>query len=256
MRDGLSVVRREGETIRRPWRVWTPAVHELLRHLELVGFSGAPRALGAGEPDAGEEVVSLLHGEVGLYPWPQALLADEGVTALGRWLRDYHGAVRGFRPSPQAVWCDGDARWRPGLVMRHGDLTSWNSVWANDRLVGFIDWDLALPGEALDDLAQLAWYSVPLRFPERQCKVGYGHAGAPLARRLHLLCAAYGADPADVLDALARLQRDETQRIARLGVLGADPWASFLRQGFIPDIEAERAWAMARREELLGHATG
>ncbi|MEU1161380.1 phosphotransferase [Streptomyces sp. NPDC005921] len=58
--------------------------------------------------------------------------------------------------------------------MRHGDLTSWNSVWADDRLVGVIDWDLAIPGEALDDLAQLAWYSVPLRLPDRQRRVGYG----------------------------------------------------------------------------------
>ncbi|WP_051966796.1 phosphotransferase [Kitasatospora mediocidica] len=253
MRGGLSEVRREGETIRRPWRVWTPAVHELLRHLENVGFSGAPRVLGAG-PDEGEEVVSLLHGEVGLYPWPKALLADEGVTALGRWLRDYHEAVRDFRPSPAAVWCDPAAQWRPGLIMRHGDLTSWNSVWENDRLTGFIDWDLAIPGEPLDDLAQLAWYSVPLRLPDRQSRVGYGKEGAPLARRLRLLCAAYGAVPGDVLDALARLQRDETERIARLGVLGEDPWAAFLRQDFIPEIETERAWALARREELLGHA--
>lgn len=138
--------------------------------------------------------------------------------------------------------------------MRHGDLTSWNSVWADDRLVGVIDWDLAIPGEALDDLAQLAWYSVPLRLPDRQRRVGYGAAGAPLARRLRLLCDAYGADPADVLDALARLQSDETERIERLGPLGADPWAAFLRQNFIPDIEEERAWALARREELLGRA--
>ncbi|RPK32255.1 hypothetical protein EES39_39145 [Streptomyces sp. ADI92-24] len=29
MRGGLSTVRREGETILRPWRVWTPAVREL-----------------------------------------------------------------------------------------------------------------------------------------------------------------------------------------------------------------------------------
>ncbi|MFE2433025.1 hypothetical protein ACFXJ5_40780 [Streptomyces sp. NPDC059373] len=49
------------------------------------------------------------------------------------------------------------------------------------------------------------------------------------------------------------MQRDETQRIASLGVLGADRWASFLRQDFIPDIEAERAWELTRREELLGH---
>ncbi|MFI6253437.1 phosphotransferase [Streptomyces sp. NPDC051016] len=216
-----------------------------------MGFTGAPRALGDGPVD-GHELVSLLRGEVGLYPWPRALLADEGVTALGRWLRDYHEAVRDFRPSSQAVWCDPDARWRPGLIMRHGDLTSWNSVWADDRLVGVIDWDLAIPGEALDDLAQLAWYSVPLRLPDRQHKVGYGAGGAPLARRLRLLCHAYGTDPGDVLDALARLQRAETERIARLGPLGADPWAAFLRQNFIPDVEEERAWALARREEFLG----
>lgn len=253
IRGGLSLVRREGETIRRPWNAWTAAVRELLGHLERAGFPGAPRALGSG-PDDGQDVVSLLRGEVGTYPWPHALLADEGVTALGRWLRDYHEAVRDYRPSPQAVWCDPEARWRPGLIMRHGDLTSWNSVWNNGRLAGFIDWDLAIPGDPLDDLAQLAWYNVPLRFPARQLKVGYGPAGAPLARRLRLLCAAYGADPADVLDALARSQRDETRRIARLGVLGADPWALFLREDFIPDIEAERAWALARREELLGTA--
>jgi hypothetical protein len=250
MQGGLSLVRREGESIRRPWREWSAAVRELLQHLERVGFSGAPRALGDG-PQDGEEVVSLLHGEVGLSPWPQALLADDATVALGHWLRDYHEAVRDFRPSPQAVWAGGDVPWRPGLIMRHGDLTSWNSVWTQDGLVGFIDWDLAVPGEPLDDLAQLAWYSVPLRSLERQRRAGFGQDGAPLARRLRLLCAAYGADPGDVLDALARLQLWETERIARLGPLGVEPWSTFLRQDFIPDIEAERAWALARRAELL-----
>ncbi len=116
--------------------------------------------------------------------------------------------------------------------------------------------DLAIPGEALDDLAQLAWYSVPLRLPDRQRRVGYGAAGAPLARLLRLLrllCDTYRADPANALDAKARLQCDETERMARLGPLGAEPRAAFLRQNFIPDIEEERAWALARREELLGH---
>ncbi|MEW2290701.1 hypothetical protein [Streptomyces sp. NPDC047841] len=117
-----------------------------------------------------------------------------------------------------------------------------------------IDWDLAIPGEALDDLAQLAWYSVPLRLPDRQRRVGHGAAGDPLARRLRLLCEVFGENSADVLDALTRLQREETDRIARLGRLGADPWATFLRQNFIPDIEEERAGALARREELLGHS--
>ncbi|TFV32123.1 hypothetical protein E4K10_15325 [Streptomyces sp. T1317-0309] len=59
-------------------------------------------------------MVSLLRGEVGLYPWPRGSSRTRASPALGRWLRDYHEAVRDFRPSSQAVWCDPDARWRPG----------------------------------------------------------------------------------------------------------------------------------------------
>ncbi|MGW4646369.1 aminoglycoside phosphotransferase family protein [Kitasatospora sp. NPDC004289] len=252
MQGGLSLVRRQGDTVRRPWRDWTPAVHELLRHLERAGFTGAPRVLG-GSADSGEEVLSFLPGEVGLTPWPEALRTDEGITALGHWLRDYHEAVREFRPPPDALWCDPDAHWRPGLIIRHGDLTPWNTVWSDGRLTGVIDWDLALPGEPLQDLAQLAWYTVPLRTVERQRRAGFGPFGAPLARRLHLLCTAYGATPATVLDTLADLQREETTRITRLGPTGTDPWATFLHRDFVPDIEAERTWALARRTALLAH---
>src|SRR6266511_4389576 len=37
---------RVGRTVHRRAGLWTPAVHDLLRHVELVGFGGAPRALG------------------------------------------------------------------------------------------------------------------------------------------------------------------------------------------------------------------
>ena len=39
-------VYRVGETVRRPLRPSAPGVHALLRHLEDVGFDGAPRVLG------------------------------------------------------------------------------------------------------------------------------------------------------------------------------------------------------------------
>ena len=41
-----STVVRVGDTVRRNVGPWTPAVHALLRHLEYVGFTGAPRVLG------------------------------------------------------------------------------------------------------------------------------------------------------------------------------------------------------------------
>jgi hypothetical protein len=34
---------RSGDTVVRPGGSWTPAVHAVLRHLEAVGFDGAPR---------------------------------------------------------------------------------------------------------------------------------------------------------------------------------------------------------------------
>ncbi len=56
-------VLRVGHTVRRRAGPWTPAVHELLRHLEQVDFQGAPRALGMDRHD--REILSFIPGDVG-----------------------------------------------------------------------------------------------------------------------------------------------------------------------------------------------
>ena len=76
----VTIVRRVGETIRRPVGEWTPAVHALLTHLESAGFTRVPRVLGT---DGGEEVLSLLHGEPAFSPWPPVLRTTAGVGELG-----------------------------------------------------------------------------------------------------------------------------------------------------------------------------
>ncbi|MBO1418181.1 aminoglycoside phosphotransferase family protein [Streptomyces sp. FH025] len=246
-KGSVTTVRRIGETIRRPVGEWTPAVHALLTHLEAVGFTRAPRLVGT---DGSDEVLSLLHGEPAFSPWPSALRSTEGIVELGRWLREYHDAVRDFRPPADARWQGQEEEWRPGLVIRHGDLGPWNSIWTGDRLAGFIDWDFAAPGHALDDLAQLAWYAVPLRPVEQQRRASV--TGAPvLRRRLNALCAAYGAQPAAVLDALDAVQSREGERIERLGRLGQEPWAMFLARGDATEMAAERSWLRAERTLLL-----
>jgi hypothetical protein len=35
------------------------------------------------------------------------------------------------------------SHWRPGLIVGHNDAASYNAAWADDRLVGFFDWDCA-----------------------------------------------------------------------------------------------------------------
>lgn len=245
----VTTVRRIGETIRRPAGAWTPAVHALLAHLESAGFTRAPRALGT---DGADEVVSLLHGEPAFSPWPPALRSTAGIRELGTWLREYHEAVRDFRPPADARWRAPEEEWRPGMIIRHGDLGPWNSIWNGGRLAGFIDWDFAAPGHALDDLAQLAWYAVPLRPFPRQHRAGITGDGAPRSR-LDALCTAYGARPAAVLDALDAVQAREAERIERLGGRGEEPWATFLTRGDAAEMTEERAWLRQERTALLGN---
>lgn len=64
----VTTVQRIGGTIRRPVRRRTPSVHALLRHLERVGFPGAPRVLGI--DTQGREILSLLPGQTAPRPWP------------------------------------------------------------------------------------------------------------------------------------------------------------------------------------------
>ncbi|WP_319460681.1 aminoglycoside phosphotransferase family protein [Micromonospora sp. RTP1Z1] len=237
----VTTVRRVGDTIRRPRGRWTPTVHALLNHLADVGFTGAPRVLGI--DSEGREVLSLLHGEPAIRPWPESLRERRGIEQLAGWLANYHDAVANFVPPSDAVWFDPEACWRPGSIIRHGDLGPWNSIWSGGQLVGFIDWDFAEPGEAIDDLAQLAWYAVPLR--DLTGPAEWAHA----AKRLEWCCAAYGARPGDVLAALLRLQHREADRVRRLGGQGIEPWASFLARGDAEDIEAE--WRVLQSDGRL-----
>lgn len=247
-RGSVTTVRRVGDTIHRPVGPWTPAVHALLNHLKAVGFARAPRVLGI---EGDHEVLSLLHGETAMRPWPGHLRDLAGIGALGTWLREFHDAVAGFRPPPGSRWRDGDVEWEPGMIVRHGDLGPWNSIWAGDRLAGFIDWDFAVPGRAIDDLAQLAWYAVPLRRAERTREAGLDGEHAQPAR-LEALCAAYGASPEAVLDALEEFQAAEAGRIEEFGGLGREPWATFLVRGDAAEMRGERDWLRSRRAALLG----
>lgn len=230
----VNRVRRVGDRVIRPAGPWTPAVHAVLRHLHASGFSAVPRPIAQ---DALTETVTYLPGEAAKRPWPDVLRADDGLIALGRWLAGYHRAVRDHVPAADARWRAPDAAWRPGLIVRHGDLGPWNSIWDGGRLIGVIDWDFAEPGLPIDDVAQLAWYAVPLR---------PAHAdGLDRGWRLRCLCAAYGVATAEVLGAVVALQRRERERTLRWGGAGLEPWRTFLARGDADAIAADGEWLMA-----------
>lgn len=247
-RGSLHTVERIGDTIRRPVNRWTPAVHGVLRHLEDREMHGVPRLLGV---DDEYETLSWIEGEPGTRPWPEVLRTDSGIEQISGFLKSFHHLVKDYIPSETAGWCVPDLRWQPGLIIRHGDLGPWNTIWADDVLQGVIDWDFAEPGETITDIAQLAWHLVPLRGDGFWSKAGFEDPPV-LRNRLHVLCEAYGEfSPNSVIQALLDLQKTEISRISTLGRSGVEPWRTFFRRGDLEDTTRERDWLKMECRNLV-----
>ena len=156
---GPSLVVRHDNTILRPVQPWTATIHALLRHLEAVGFTGAPRVVGDGYDGRGNEVLTYIEGEVA-HPnsW-----SDDGIWQVGRLLRELHDATASFQPPEDAVWqpwyFHSDA---PGSIVGHCDTGPWHVVARDGRPVAFIDWTLAGPTDRRDEIAATAWWNAQL----------------------------------------------------------------------------------------------
>src|SRR5689334_21428206 len=150
---------RVGDTVRRPLQPWSAGIHELLLHLEDIGFPHAPRFLGI--DDEGREVVSYVGGESGGARWAK-VVGDDGLIAMARLLREYHDAVRGFRPVAAHGWAGRAAPQQDDELICHGDFGPWNLVWRGSRPVAVLDWDYAWPSKAIHDVAYALEYVAPL----------------------------------------------------------------------------------------------
>ena len=187
---------RVGDTVRRPLHARSEYVHAVLRHLEAVGFDGAPRLLGI--DDEGREMLSYLDGAT-IVATP-ARLSDARLRSAGRLIRRFHDATAGTPlASGEEVVC-------------HNELGPHNTVFRGDEAIGLIDWDeYVAPGPRLIDLGHAVW-----------CFADVGEEGGPVAeqaRRVRLLCDAYGwHDAGAVIDEIAhrlRWARDDHARAGR-----------------------------------------
>jgi hypothetical protein len=148
----ISAVAKVGDTVRRPAGPWTPAVHALLRHLEAVGFDGAPRVLGI--DGQGREVLSYVPGEVPEWATPE-VVTGRVLEEVGGLLCHYHETVSGFVLPSGIAWSYESLQGRRKVIC-HNDLSPRNTVFRDGRPVAFLDWDLASPAPPVWDLAQAA----------------------------------------------------------------------------------------------------
>ncbi len=234
---------RVGDTVRRPVGRWTPAVHDLLRYLESVGFAGAPRVLGFDEK--GREVLTYLPSD------PEPNWSDDALVAVGRLVRELEDALAGYVAPAGAVWLHPPLGKRaPSPHVAHGDLCPVNTMYRDGVPYGFIDWDLAGPATADYDLVSAAIGFVAIR-PDRY----WPRPGCPNApdrpARLRIFCDAYGVEDRlamlDAIEALTRLELDET---VEFGGQGISPYRMFFDRGEHRFRRIELEWLAQNRDAL------
>lgn len=162
MPGGLAnagLVVRAGDTVRRPIGPQTAAVAALLRHLEAVGFDGAPRHLGYDE--RGREVLTYVPGEVAAHDEPPPWVGtDEALVSVTRLMRRLHDATLGFVPPEGAQWAWPPPPHRRGEVIGHNDACRENVVYDGTTAVAFIDFDFAGPATRAWDVAGIVRHFV------------------------------------------------------------------------------------------------
>jgi aminoglycoside phosphotransferase (APT) family kinase protein len=172
---------RVGETVRRPQNPNSEFVHELLLHLESVGFDAAPRFVGIDEQ--GREILSFREGDVPDNIRPD--YSDDVLAAAARLLRSFHDATRG---------------WRGADVVCHNDYSPVNAVFEDGLPVSVIDFDIAAPGSPLDELPYSLFLWLDLGFD--------GQPLAAQARRTWVFFDAYGLGvPENLVDLIVAQQR-------------------------------------------------
>ena len=155
---------------------WSAGVIALLRHLEDVGFDGAPRVIGDGFTADGRLAVTFVPGTS---PHPRAW-SEEAAGAVGALLRRLHDATAAFVPPAGVIWqpcwlrdLDGADR-----VIGHCDTGPWNVVATPGSPAAFIDWEYAGPVDRW-------WRSPRLSGSTRSCTMTTWRSGTncPTPRR-------------------------------------------------------------------------
>jgi aminoglycoside phosphotransferase (APT) family kinase protein len=147
------------------------------------------------------------------------------------------------------VWREG-GRWEPGLIIGHNDAAPYNAAWADGKLVGFFDWDLAAPVSQEWDLAFTAFAWVPLH--ARHVVRGEGFtAFAERPRRLRLFLDTYGWDGqlAEFVSTVQARVTASAEGIRRTAAAGDPAYQTMLDAG----VDASLRTAVYELEDFRSH---
>ena len=235
--NGKNEIYREGDIVLRKGGAWSESIQTVLTYLHENGFSYSPKPFGVNRD--GYEMQAYLPGESMLHPWSEILRNDSGLIQVATMLRSLHDITINLEMPEDTIWRTMTAPKSRGQIIRHGDLGPWNTLWQGNALTGLIDWEITAPGEAITDLAQVAWYYIPLRDEAGWRKSGFDMT-PDFKHRLEVICETYDAfSPKEVLAELDRLQKFEIRETIARGSKSETPWSNWLASGQIDEFRSE-----------------
>jgi thiamine kinase-like enzyme len=242
---------RIGDSVHRPVAWWSPAVHDLLKHLEKVGFGYAPRFLGL--DNKGREVLSYIEGETGSKgnwrPIWQKITNEEGLHKFAKLLRAYHDAVADYKPSAGSEWASGAKELQPGEIICHGDFGVWNIIWQGNNPVGIVDWDMAHPAKPEHDILYALEYAAPFRDDDNILKWHHFTSIPDRKDRIAIFLDAYGTGPiSNIADKVAGVQRKVNTRMKYLAQRELQPQADWVANGALEATEARAKWTEQNKQ--------
>lgn len=230
----VNRVVRIGDTVRRDLGGRAEFVHQLLRHFEHHGWTGAPRLLGVDEQ--GREILTFFDGYV---PWqcPTGRAdSTESLVGVAQLVRQFHDLTAGTPlAADQEVVC-------------HNDLSPKNTVYREngDGLllpIAFLDWDIAAPGARIHDVAHVCWQYLNLG-PDVDDLVATSH-------RVRLICDAYGlADRSRVVETILWWQDRCWRGIDAGAQAGHAAMAGLRASGAVRSVRAAYDWLLAHQAEI------
>jgi hypothetical protein len=208
---------RVGDTVRRPPKGNAAFVHDLLLWLESQDFGFAPHFLGVDEQ--GRDILSYLDGHT--WPGSGSGLSDDLLVQAARVIRCLHDVTAGSRLT------------QGHEIVAHNELGPHNTIVRENKLVGLIDWDDAAPGTRLRDLSNAVYNYVDVSHWANQ-------TAGEQARRIHLMCAAYGWD--DPIAIVNDFEADLQQALRN--------HEQACRTGAVKVFQEEVHWMRQRAQEL------
>lgn len=218
----LSSPVRVGDTVRRARTGTSERTSQTLELLRRLGFTAAPRWLGRDSRD--RDILTYIDGE----------------SRLGS-VRDR--AV--LRPVFELIKQLHDLTTRAdGTVLCHNDLSPRNTIFRDDRPVGFIDWDDAAYDNAIKDVAHAAWQFLG---------AGPGCEVEELRSDLRYICDCYGSLSVDsaFVDAMILEVKRVHDNIEEMAVAGDVRYLHLVEIGALNDLTAVSTWLSAAHHDLV-----